>query len=346
MDISKQNFFSCSSKMGMSKEQMEALWTSLEKTSQDGSKPLFFKILYYVGTLIVIGAMTLFMDLVWERFAGGGIFLIAVLYAVILTTCGAILWKKKEFKTPAGLLITIAVCMAPVAIYGLCLYFDPSYEDYVSSYTWHVTYRIFMEIGTILAGITALKFFSFPFLTVPIYFSAWLLCLDIIALNKGNTYSVQLENWVLLFYGILLMGVGYLLDRTRGKNGFGFWSYLSGTASFWIGLTGLIWFQYEGQSIMAFYLLINVVMLFLSVLLQRKVLAVFGSFGIFCYLSYLAYEVFQDSLWFPFMLSFLGLFIIFCAVLYQKNATRIEKKIFQSLPQSIKKHLTFHSDKS
>lgn len=329
--------------MGMVKDQAEALWGALETASQEGSRPLFFKILYYVGTLIVIGAMMLFMDLVWERFAGLGIFLIAVLYAVILTTCGALLWRNKDFKTPAGLLITIAVCMAPMAIYGLCVYFDPSYENYVSSYTWHVTYRIFMEIGTIVAGITALTFFSFPFLTVPIYFAGWLLCLDIIALNKGNTSSVLWENWVLLLYGLVLIFLGYLLDRFKGKNGFGFWSYVYGTASFWIGLTGLIWFQNEGQSMMALYLIINVVILFLSVLLQRKVLAVFGSLGIFSYLSYLAYEVFEDSLWFPFVLSFSGLFIIFCAVLYQKNESRIEKKILKILPQALKKHLTFHS---
>ena len=54
----------------LSDEQAQRLWVFL--TQRQGDKPgfNFTHILYYLGGLIAIGAMTLFMTLGWERFGG------------------------------------------------------------------------------------------------------------------------------------------------------------------------------------------------------------------------------------------------------------------------------------
>jgi predicted MFS family arabinose efflux permease len=48
------------------------------------------------------------------------------------------------------------------------------------------------------------------------------------------------------------------------------------------------------------------------------VFLVFGALGIFAYLGHLAYEVFKDSVLFPFALVLLGLGVIVATVLGQK----------------------------
>jgi predicted MFS family arabinose efflux permease len=53
---------------------------------------------------------------------------------------------------------------------------------------------------------------------------------------------------------------------------------------------------------------------------------VFGVFGIFAYLGHLAWEVFQDSVFFPFVLALLGLSLILATVWGQHYLRRRVKE--------------------
>jgi hypothetical protein len=53
------------------------------------------------------------------------------------------------------------------------------------------------------------------------------------------------------------------------------------------------------------------------------VFVVFGAFGVFYYVGHLAWEIFEDSLLFPFVLSAVGLSIIALGILYAKNCDKI-----------------------
>jgi hypothetical protein len=74
----------------------------------------------------------------------------------------------------------------------------------------------------------------------------------------------------------------------------------------------------------------------LSVLLARRVLLVFGSLGVFYYIGHLAWEVFVDSLFFPFVLSFVGIFIIALGVLYQRHQSAIEARVMGFIPDEVR----------
>lgn len=336
MEISKEQFFTNAANLGIANDQAKALWTSFETNESKASS--FSKLLFYFGALIIISAMTWFMNLSWQWFGGGGIFLIAIAYALLFTFLGAKLWKKAELKIPAGLFITIAVCMVPLAIYGLQEYFNlwptgdaENYKDfyYLIKGNW-----IFMEIGTILAGLIAIRYFPFPFLTAPIFFAAWFLTMDIIPLLIGEESQSRQREWISLLFGLGLLLIAYLIDRKKLREDYAFWGYFFGTFIFWGSISSLIW--NTSEPVFFIYLLINILLMALSILLKRKVLMVFGAIGTFLYFSHLAYDIFQNSMLFPFILSFIGLLIIYLGVLYQKNIAWIEKAILEKMPDSIK----------
>ena len=332
MKVTKEHFFSVGKSLKFSNDQLDAFWSGLEKSEVSP----FSKYLFYFGALIVISAMTWFMTLGWETFGGGGIFLIAVAYAVLFICMGHFLWNKKEMRIPAGLGITMAVCMVPLAIYGLQNYlgFWPvDSERYPGFYTWVEGRWIYMEIGTILAGLFALRIYPFPFITAPIFFAAWYFTMDIVPIILGKEISSDGRCWLSILFGVVLLVIGLLIDKKK-KRDYAFWSYLFGTFSFWGGLSGFVWDK--GEGVLFIYLIINLAMMLLSIVLRRNVLMVFGALGVFAYLGHLAYDLFENSILFPFALSFIGLAIIALGILYQKKKVWIVGKLLEKLPQGLK----------
>lgn len=330
MQISRKSFFAIGEDIQIPLEQLQAFWGKLEKQSTPSSEAgSFAKYLYYLGAMIIIAAMTWLMGTVWEVFGGGGIFLISVAYALGFLFLGNSLWKKPEMRIPGGLLITCAVCMVPLAIYGLEVYFnvfslDQSGEQYNEFYKWVEGKWIYMELGTIIAGILALYIYPFPFITAPIFYAIWFLSMDIAPFILGADLSWDDRAWISLFFGLAVILVGLFTDIKK-KEDFAFWGYLFGTLSFWGGLNALVWSK--GNIALFVYVIINLIMMVLSIILKRKVLMVFGAVGLFAYLSYLAFDLFADSALLPFAMSLVGLAIIFLGILYQKNQDAIEHKV-------------------
>jgi len=183
MKVSKEDFHWAASEGLISPEQAEALWKALENRSTTSPKFDLAHVAYYVGALIVISAMGWFMTEAWERFGGGGNFLVSVIYALCFALAGRTLWYKESLRVPGGLLFTMAACMTPLAIYGLERLTgiwpqgDPGvYRGY---HMWVKGSWFLMEVGTIIAGLVTLKFIRFPFLTAPIAFTLWYMSMDL-----------------------------------------------------------------------------------------------------------------------------------------------------------------------
>lgn len=340
MQTTKETFFKVATDLKIPNEQTELFWTTLEKMGSDSKSTLFSKFFYYFGALIVIIAMTWFMNLSLISFGGIGLFMIAAIYAVIFTAAGMLLWRQEDFRIPAGLLITMAVSMVPLGIYGLEIQWGiwpiENPGDYNSYYTSVNGSWIYMEVGTILAGLVALWFFPFPFLTVPIYISAWFLTIDIIPFIARKEVAWEQKNWISLGMGFFLLAIGYCNDRVK-KEGYAFWSYLFGTFIFWGSLSSIMW--NKGEGILLIYCVICFFMMCLSILLKRRVLMVFGAIGVSLYVFHLAFEIFDNLILFPFILSFLGLTIMIIGWWYQKNCIWIEKKLIENIPPTIRKLL-------
>jgi hypothetical protein len=299
---------------------------------RDSGRPRFDlpHVAYYFGALVVISAMGWFMTLGWERFGGGGILAISLVYAACFVIAG-------------GLLVTIAVCMTPLAVYGFewmtGLWLQGLPGEYRDFYGWIEGGWFAMEVGTVVAGLVALRFFRFPFLTAPIAFSLWFMSMDLTPLIYGADYYGDGYQLVSLFFGLAVLICSYLIDR-RTEEDYAFWGYFFGMLAFWGGLTLL-----EGGSEIDwfFYGLISLALVMLSVFLQRRVFIVFGSLGVFGYVGHLAWEIFEDSLVFPFVLSAVGIAIIaLVGILYARNREQIERGMLSHVPKGLRRLLPPH----
>ncbi|OIQ50328.1 hypothetical protein BerOc1_02259 [Pseudodesulfovibrio hydrargyri] len=306
-----------------------------------GGAPAFTmaNVLYYLGGLIVIGAMTIFVTDAWERLGGLGHLLIGAGYGLAFLGMGNWLWRKREQRVPGGILVTAAVCMTPLTVYGIqelsgwWVWDAPGmYEDF---YRWIKGGWFFMEIGTVAVGGLALRRFRFPFVTLPVAFSLWFLSMDLTAVLYGPDFTWDQRKVVSLCFGLAMLAAGYLVDR-RTRQDFAFWLYLFGMIAFWCGLTSLDSDSELGKFV---YCCVNLLLMAVSVILQRRVFIVFGALGVSIYLGHLAADVFDDTLSFSFALSGLGLLVILAGLQYHKHREAIEEKALCLLPAAIRRTL-------
>src|SRR5271168_3476853 len=74
---------------------------------------------YYLGALLIIGGMGWFVTTSWDRLSGITLFAIAAAYAALFGGVGLRLFRQAATRVPGGLLVAVAVCMTPLAVYGL-----------------------------------------------------------------------------------------------------------------------------------------------------------------------------------------------------------------------------------
>jgi hypothetical protein len=228
----------------------------------------------------------------------------------------------------------------PLAVFGLeqALGLWPmnapgSYHDY---HIWVNGSWVVMELATILAGAIALYFYRFPFITAPIAFSLLYLSMDLTPFLMGrDSFTWDERLWVSLMFGLATILFTFLIDR-RTKLDYAFWLYLFGTLAFWGGLSSM---RSDSELNKFYYCMINLGLIFGSVLLDRKVFLVFGAIGVNYYIGHLAFTIFKDTALFPLALTLLGLGVIGLAVFYQKNAARVDAAIHSIVPEELRKLL-------
>src|SRR6476660_3987851 len=78
----------------------------------------FVHVLYYLGGMIAIGAMSLFMTLGWSSLGGWGGFATAICYGVLALALSHWFLERKHLYIPAGIMATLAVVIVPLAIFA------------------------------------------------------------------------------------------------------------------------------------------------------------------------------------------------------------------------------------
>lgn len=340
MEIQKEAFLVAAVQNGLSMQQADKLWEQLASSnSKETTKFDTPHVLYYFGALIVISSMAWFLGSKWESFGDSGIFAISLIYIALFIGIGHFLWHRKHLAVPGGLFITIAVSLVPLAIYTFQkmtgLWFVEAPGEYGDFYDWVRGGWFTMELGTIICSCMALLFYPFPFLTAPLFFCLWFMSMDITPLLYGKDYSFENRLTVSVWFGLALIVVSFLIDRRTQKD-YAFWGYLFGVLTFWFGLS-LLSSTSELENF--FYCLVNIALIGLSILLQRRVFLIFGAIGVFCYLGSLSSRLFYDSALFPFVLTALGIALIFVGIGYQKFHKKIEAAMLNALPETIKNRL-------
>jgi hypothetical protein len=303
-------------------------------------------LLWYSGALIVIGAMGLFSTLAFSQMGGWALTATAIIYAIVFAWAGHHLWYRKNLRTPGGLLVAIAVSMAPLAVFGIQDEFDwwgqfgkpGTTHDF---YVWIKGSWIFMEIAAIAAGVLALRYFMFPFIVSIIAVALWFMSMDLTPWVFGtSSLDWEMQRRVSVWFGLAVIAVAWGVDYRQRGGDFAFWLHLFGLMAFWGGITATASSSEIGK---ALYCLLNVGLLLLAVVLMRRVYAVFGAFGICIYLGHLAEVVFKDSLLFPFALSLIGVAVIGAGLFYHRKQAAIAVWLPSVLPEAILRFRPAHA---
>jgi len=319
-------------------DRLAAFLASSPAAAVDAGQPRFsfVHVLYYLGGMIAIGAMSLFMTLGWNSLGGWGGFATALLYGVLALLLTHWFLEKKNLAVPAGIMATLAVVMVPLAIFGAQMalgYWDASkpFRDYHVFIDWR---WIMMEFGTLAVGAVLLWRYRFPFMLMPIAVTLWYMSMDLVPFLFGDWRDWEIRKFISLWFGLAMVLLAFWVDvRSRHSRDYAFWLYLFGVITFWGGLSSMKSGSEFGKLA---YCGINVAMILVGAVLSRRVFAVFGGLGVAGYLGHLSYRVFKDSLIFPFALSGLGLAIIWLGVVWQRREAEWSARLRGYLPAALR----------
>jgi hypothetical protein len=334
----------------LSVDQAGALWEFLARRGRDTPSFKPAHILYYLGGMIAIGAMTLFMTLGWERFGGGGLVLIAVVYCVLALALTEWLLSRPGLTIPAGIAATLAIVMVPLGVYGaqhlLGFWADSARIDGYRDYHTRIDWRwLVMEFATLGAAAVALWRYRLPFMVMPVAVTLWYMSMDLAPFLLGGDprdfFSDEAKR-ISLAFGLAMTALALVVDlRSRGPKDFAFWLYLFGVLTFWGALSAMHSDSELGKFL---YCCINLAMIAVGAALSRRVFAVFGGLGVAFYLGHLSHTVFKDSMMFPVALTAIGLGVIAAGVAWQRHEDAIGERLRAFLPGGLRERLAHRAD--
>ena len=335
MQIERADLDEAVSRQILAAEQGAALWRFLDERHPARARFTGLHVAYYFGALVVIAAMGWLMTLGFQSLGPWAVFFIAVAYALAFVRSGARLWPTMPI--PGGLLYAMAVCMTPLAIWGLerGTGFWPAQDpgNYRDFFPYIRSSWIWMEAGTVLAALFALRKVKFSFLVAPAAVALWFMSMDLAAYLSGHSsWDFDLGRKVSIAFGLAMIFVAWLADR-RTEVDLSFWLYLFGMTAFWGALSSM---RSDSEWRKLLYCLLNLFFIVVSVALRRRIFLVYGALGVNAYLVTLAWRVFENSVLFPFALTALGLGVIWMAVKYQKNRQRIDRWFESIIPDSLR----------
>lgn len=312
-------------------------------------------ILYYLGGMLAIGAASLFTTLAVEALGMGALLVLSVLYAVAAIGIAAML-EKRGFGIPAGIFATLAIALAPLAVFALQhvlgFWAEGPHTEHYRDYHYYIDWRwLMMELATLVAGALLLWRFRYPFLTMPIAVTLWYMGMDIVpalmvhaGIGSGEWYvgaASQLRKLISLVFGLAMLALAFAVDlRTRRGKDYAFWLYLFGLLTFWGALSMLGSAKLAGKLV---YLALNFGLVFIGAVLGRRVFAVFGGIGIAIVLGDLSWNLFRDSFAFVLVLTLLGFALIAAGLWWSKREAELTARLRAMLPASLRELLAARS---
>ena len=331
-------------------QHARSLWNF--RTQRERETPAFrpADILYYLGGLVAIGAMTLFMTLGGERFGGGGLMLISSIYCVVALGLAEFLLARRDLAIPAGIAATLAVVMVPLAVYGVQHFLGlwPSdgarawaYRDYHT----HIDWRWLMMLATLAAGVVALWRYRLPFLVMPSAVMLWYMSMDLAPFLFGGDSTAFFSDrgkLVSMYFGLAMTVLALRADaRSRNSKDFAFWLYGFTVLTFWGGLSSM---RAHDELNGFLYCCVNLLMIAIGAALSRGIFAVFGGLGVALYLGHLSHTIFKGSMLFPVALAAIGLAIIAVGVYWQRHEEAIGHRLRTLIPARVRELIAHRAE--
>jgi hypothetical protein len=309
-----------------------------------GPRFTFTNVLYYLGGMLAIGALSLFMTLGFERFGGVAIVFIALAYMIVAWAL-AQRFESRRLDVPTGIMAALIVVLVPLAVFGVQhaagLWPPGGHAEHYRDYHYYIDWRwASLELVTLVAGVVMLYRYRTPFLVLPIAVTLWYMSMDFAMLllpagtSPWSAGEWQFRKWFSIVFGLAMLALAFVVDvRSRFGRDYAFWLYLFGMLAFWGGLSALGSDLLSGKLV---YLAINVVLVLLGALLVRRVFTVFGAIGIAIVLSDLSWRFFKDSWLFPIALTLIGLAIVYAGIWWSRNEAHFSARLQRLLPSHVR----------
>lgn len=294
-----------------------------------GSKLDLANIIMSVGGAFLVIALPIILGLVADKYHFPAMLTGALSSVVVFGVAGLLMWHKYNLKLAGGLLSTVAVVAVPVAVWGFI-------HEYLKTGMDYNTESLIIFGSAAAASLVALKAVRFPFLTMPLYGSLWVMAtivIDMVAPSgNGWLFGWASQNALILdmVFGGLLCATAFSLEKNQTED-FSFWGYLFGLTTFWFAWTQL---GLGGEAGKLLFVAVNVGFILLSAMLKRTIFLVFGVVGTFWYPFYLSFQLFADNalmLWSS--VALLGAGVMGMGVVYFKKRDTINGALASVLPK-------------
>jgi hypothetical protein len=332
-------------------ECAQSLWQWLCAQESESPAPRFqmAHLLYYLGGLIAIGAISLFITLAWDTMGAWPLLIFGIGVALLAWALTRRFVEVHRQPLAAGTMAALLIATAPLIVFALqhvagAWSGEASYRDYHRWIDWR---WLMMEFATLAAGAVVLWRFRLPFAMLPIAVTLWYMSMDVAAFlahDQGGWFSEagwKLRATISMLFGAGMVGIALWIEvrqhAGRGaldRRDFAFWLYLFGVLSFWFGLSAQSSDSEFGKLI---YCAINVGLILLGAALARRVFVVFGALGVSGYLGYLSYEVFKDSLVFTLVLGGLGIALVYAGLWWSRHEAQLHAQLSSILPRSLRR---------
>jgi hypothetical protein len=290
--------------------------------------------LWYFGALVAIAATGLFVDDGWERHGAGFMLVVSVAFLAAYSAASCVLLRY-GWQTAGGLFAAMAVSVVPLAVYAfekLVAWWPEDQPDAFSSFHQEILASwIAMELVTIGAGAVVLYLVRFPLVFAPIGFVSWYLSMDLAPALFGEDVTSDERAAVSIVAGLAMIGVGFAFDARRQRR-LAFWPHFFGLLTL---LGTLCWLTFDHNDHLTWTLvtLASLTTAFASVLLGRVTYTVFGALGLLSTVCYWAFEVFEDSLGFPFAVAVAGVASIGLGLVVRLHGAAWRETLLARLPR-------------
>ena len=303
------------------------------------------KVLYYIGGLIMLGAMTSLMSNTIQHSTYTIILLLGTLYAVIFLGAGEFLWRKNE-KLPSGILYFLFIAAVGFIVTDIekMTGFFPHFADMdkIPNY-WDLCRfpLIVLSVLTITANTVLQKFRPASLLAVPTIFCTYTIFMTIVDFIYGyENITSKIFFTSNMIYGAGLSIVGFIKDRLT-KTDYSMWMYLVGSVGFFIFAMFLLDALNIGiwqDQLICFIL--SLIYMFIGLMIQRKPFSITGILGVIEYIMYLEIDnIKNNTTLLTSVVLITGLIILYAGVIYSKNVDKLRSFIESKLPEKVRNYL-------
>lgn len=309
------------------------------------------KVLYYIGGLIMLCAMTSLMSNTIQHSTYTMILLLGALYATIFFCFGEFLWRKNE-KLPAGILYFLFIAAFGFIVIDIekMTGFFPHFSDMdkIPNYWELCRLPIIVLSGlTIIANSILQKYRPASLLAVSSIGCFYLIFMTLVEFlygYKNITNKIYFTSNIIFGAGLSI--IGFIKDKLT-KVDYSMWMYLIGAAGFFMfsmllldALNIGIW----QDQLLCFIL--SLIYIFIGIIIQRKPYSIIGIIGVIEYIMYLEFDNIKNNVtMLTSVVLITGLIILSAGVIYSKNVEKMRDYIESKLPKKIRNYLPQNREK-